>query len=112
MSRQKGYDAEALACQYLIEKGFKLLDKNYTTKAGEIDLIMQDRETLVFVEVKNRASIYFGYGFEAVDNKKQQRLTLAAKQYLVANHKYDKMPCRFDVISIDNGDIQWFCNAF
>lgn len=112
MSRDKGIIAEQKASTFLQTQGLELITKNFTGGGGEIDLVMQDAQYLVFVEVKSRKSACYGLGFETVTLRKQQRLIKAASAYLVAHKKYDKMACRFDVISIDGDEIEWIKNAF
>jgi uncharacterized protein (TIGR00252 family) len=78
---------------------------------GEIDLVMRDGATLVFVEVRYRRSDRFGAPAETVDRRKQQRLTAAANHYLQAHPTV--LPCRFDVVAVSGGDrIEWIKNAF
>ncbi len=93
---------EDLAAQYLIEKGFEILSRNYRTKIGEIDLIVRKDDFLVFVEVKTRKTKAYGQGFEAVNYKKQQTLRQVANQYL-AFEKHREKPntsMRFDVMDV------------
>ena len=84
--------------------------ENYSTRTGEIDLIVECDSVLVFVEVKRRSSDKFGQGFESVTKRKQQRIISAAKHYCVVNN-IEKL-CRFDVISIDGKEITHIENAF
>lgn len=84
---------------------------NVLCKRGELDLVMRDGDTLVFVEVRFRASARFGGAAASVDPRKQARLTAAAAYYL-QRHPIN-LPCRFDVIAIDGtGAIQWIRHAF
>lgn len=112
MSRIAGLQAEQRACDYLCQQGLQLLGKNYRCKAGEVDLIMQDGEYLVFVEVRARSYRYYGGGEYSVTLSKKRKLTKAVTHYLVSHGKYDKIPCRIDVVAIDkSGDINWIKNA-
>jgi len=111
-----GKQAERLACQYLIENGLKLVVMNYQTKAGEIDLIMRDKNSWVFVEVKYRTCYDWANAAEAVTRSKQQKIINAAKQYLQQRKIYDLVDCRFDVVAIDEemtaSKINWIPHAF
>lgn len=97
-----GDQGEALAKQYLEDKGYKILQENYRTKIGEIDLIVTKEHQLVFVEVKTRRSRNYGKGFEAVNFKKQQTLQRVATQYLAyqKNNIKSNLSMRFDVMDI------------
>ncbi|MBF0218362.1 MAG: YraN family protein [Gammaproteobacteria bacterium] len=106
-----GRTAESAACDYLCQQGLKLLERNYHGRQGEIDLIMEDAGTLVFVEVKYRSRSEFGDAAAFVTVSKQQRLIATANRYL---QRYRQPPrCRFDVIAM-NGQtgIDWIRNAF
>ena len=120
-TREQGQYTENLACEFLENKGFKLIEKNFNCKVGEIDLIMKDKEILVFVEVRYRKSNNFGSGAESITASKQLKLIKTASLYLQRHDKLNKQPARFDVISItgfigtDNIDkinIDWIENAF
>ncbi len=87
-----------MACQFLINKGHTILETNYRSGQGEIDIISLKDGILVFSEVKARNGYAFGYPEEAVDRRKQQRLRLAAIAYLES--KDSEQPMRFDVIAI------------
>jgi putative endonuclease len=113
-TKQKGDAAEDRALQHLQGKGLKLLQRNYRTPGrggGEIDLIMRDAEgTLVFIEVRKRASAKHGGAIASVTFVKQRRIVFAAQHYLL---KLRQMPpCRFDVIAVEGDDLQWFKAAF
>lgn len=89
--------------------------RNYRARLGEIDLIMQHDETLVFVEVRARRSARFGRAAETVDARKQARIVAAAQHFLQRHPEHGMRRCRFDVIAIDGGqaqDLQWLQNAF
>ena len=93
-----------------------LVSRNYRCRRGEIDLVMRDARTLVFVEVRRRRSHWFGGGLESVDLRKQTRLAAAAEHYLAAHRVGDECPCRFDVVAIDGPPrrttIEWVRDAF
>ena len=108
-----GQEAEQLARNYLEKQGLCSKDTNYRCKHGEIDLIMKDQETYVFVEVRKRKHQEFGEGAATVQHPKQHKVMQAATHYLVTNNLFNKAYCRFDVISIDEADhITWIPNAF
>ncbi|MDO8954273.1 MAG: YraN family protein [Gammaproteobacteria bacterium] len=109
MSRIIGNKKEIIALQFLHKNGLKLLTRNFHSRFGEIDLIMEDGETIVFVEVRYRRSARFGTSAESIDYHKQQRLIKTAQFYLL-RYPHNKA-CRFDVIAIDQS-LQWIRNAF
>jgi putative endonuclease len=99
-AQQLGMDAEDLAARFLVSKGYRILQRRYRTRSGEVDLIaVSGDSTLVFVEVKARRSTEFGTPAEAVHPAKQARLGRVAAEYL-ASHPAGDSPCRFDVIAI------------
>jgi putative endonuclease len=99
------------ASEYLRKKGYKILEKNYKNNFGEIDIIAMDKKTIVFVEVKMRATLKFGRPSEAVDERKQYKIRSVASFYLLRNRKSDS-PCRFDVIEVVGNEINHIENAF
>ena len=107
-----GAQAEDLACAHLERAGLKLLARNFRHPQGEIDLVMEDRDTLVFVEVRYRRSNTFGTPAETVGRHKQARLRAAAGHYLV-KHAVDRI-CRFDVVAVSNNEprVEWLRDAF
>jgi putative endonuclease len=108
---QVGADKERLACDHLQRQGLELITRNYRCRRGEIDLVMRERATLVFVEVRFRRSDRFGSAAETVDAHKQRRLAAAAAHYL--EHHPTGLPCRFDVLALDGaGRIHWIKDAF
>lgn len=102
MKRLLGSRGEDVAARYLKEKGFKILVRNFKTPLGEIDIIAEDRETLVFIEVKTRSDDSFGLPFEAVDGRKRERMRRTALLYLKNIGK--ERSSRFDVISVEMKD--------
>ena len=110
-NRETGTHYEKMAGTYLEEKGYKILTYNYRCKCGEIDIIAEDGETLVFCEVKYRASNRQGYPSEAVNHTKQRIISKSALYYITENHIED-IPCRFDVVSIGEMGIIHYENAF
>jgi putative endonuclease len=97
-SRQAGAWGEELARTYLAQKGLRFIGANWSVKGGEIDLIMRDGSTLVFVEVRLRAPTTFGEGFETVAYSKQRKIILAAQLYQQTMDWWGDI--RFDVVSI------------
>jgi putative endonuclease len=105
--------AEQLAAQYLQQQGLKLLQTNYRSRFGEIDLILQEGDTHVFVEVRLRSNAAFGGAAASIDARKQAKLLKTAQFYLSEFKRVP--PCRFDVVlmqSIDPNQIEWIKNAF
>ena len=109
-SRQRcGDAAEAQALQFLERAGLQLVEKNFRCRGGEIDLIMRAGTSLVFVEVRSRASLQFGGALASVTPAKQAKLLHAAQVYLL---RLPRLPaCRFDLVAIDRGHIQWLQNV-
>jgi putative endonuclease len=110
-----GIKGENLAVKFLKEKGYRIIARNYKTPVGEIDIIAQDGNTVVFIEVKTRADEFFGQPFEAVNKRKRQKLKNVALFYL--KRQVMEFPVRFDVLSIfyrENGkkEIEHIKDAF
>ncbi|MDL2283900.1 YraN family protein [Oxalobacter sp. OttesenSCG-928-P03] len=106
--RQTGQAGEDEALAYLQKQGLTLVERNFHCRAGEIDLIMKDRDTLVFVEVRKRSKSHFGDAAASITRAKQLRLIKTAQWYL---QKLGKMPaCRFDAVALDNDRITWLKN--
>ena len=110
-SQTIGKSGEDRAARYLMELGYELLETNYASRFGEIDLVMRDGDSVVFCEVKTRKSAAFAEGWEAVTQAKQKRLRLTAQLWLVQN---GEQPARFDVIVIytGSGHIEHMIDAF
>lgn len=109
--RAKGRDGETRAEEYLVSNGYNILEKNYRNRFGEIDIIARDGKTIVFIEVKTRNTNSHGLPVDAVDAKKQGRIGRVALSYITAK-KISNIPCRFDVLSINDNRIELFTNAF
>jgi putative endonuclease len=108
-----GAQAEQRAVQFLQKQGLKLIEQNYRSRFGEIDLIMQDGVSLVFIEVRLRRNADFGGAAASIDSHKQQRIIRTAHQYLAS--LAHNPPCRFDAVLMNDvkGDnVQWLKNAF
>jgi len=93
-----GREGEDIAADFLRKKGFRIIEKNYRTPFGEIDIIAQDKSVVVFVEVKTRSGIAFGYPFEAVNPKKREKIRKVALCFMKRQKK--EFAARFDVLSI------------
>lgn len=110
--KSTGFCYERKAAEYLLSCGCNIIERNYRCKAGEIDLIVRDGSYLVFVEVKYRSTSANGYGGEAVDFRKQNRIRKAALWYMKEHHLSFEQPCRFDVISFLGDEISIVKDAF
>jgi putative endonuclease len=107
-----GQLAEDLAASYLKQHGLKLLSSNYRCRFGEIDLIMQDGQTLVFVEVRMRSNPNFGSAAESITPAKQKKLIVTAQHYM---QQHGEKHSRFDAVimsSLSMDGIEWLRNAF
>lgn len=110
--RAKGAHYEDTAAEFLAGQGYTVLERNFQTRRGEIDLIARDGAYLVFVEVKFRSSPEHGYPEEAVDGRKQKTIRQAAVRYLYIRGLGEDTPCRFDVVSILGDEIRLIRDAF
>ena len=106
MTEPIGKKGEALAAKYYIQRGYLLLNHNYRTRMGEIDLILYKEGTLVFAEVKTRTGAMLDRPAAAVDARKQYRLVLAAQQYLQRS-PYGDATIRFDVVEVTPAGTGW-----
>jgi putative endonuclease len=105
----QGRTWEQVACKHLEQHGLTLVEANFTCKGGEIDLIMRDGASFVFVEVRQRADRTHGGAAASITPVKQARLVCAAQVYLM---RYPQLPpCRFDVVAIDGDQLDWLRNA-
>lgn len=111
---QRGAAVEAAALVHLRDAGLQLLARNVRFKGGELDLVMRDGDTTVFVEVRYRADARFGGGAASVDLRKRRKVVLAAQLYLQRHPALAKRPCRFDVIDASGMPVQlkWLRAAF
>lgn len=113
--RVDGRHGEELALEFLVGRGFKMLERNYVFERGEIDLVMEEGEEIVFVEVKARRSIRFGEPEDSVTPAKQRQLRKVAEGYLF-ERGIEGRPCRFDVVAIrlrgENVSMKHYVNAF
>jgi putative endonuclease len=110
---QRGVAGEDFACSYLQTQGLTLITRNYSCRLGEIDLIMRDKNHLVFVEVRYRGNDAYGGGVASVTLGKQRKLIRSAQFYLQTHKLTDKVACRFDVLAISGqNQVEWIKDAF
>lgn len=114
--RARGATVEAAARDYLLARGFTVVAANVSYKLGELDLVMRDGDSLVFVEVRYRRDDRFGGGAASVDWRKCRKLVRAAQLFLLKHPAWADSPCRFDVVEAD-GDpdaprLHWLRDAF
>ncbi|MFZ0218668.1 MAG: YraN family protein [Candidatus Aquirickettsiella sp.] len=124
-TKKLGNQIENLVCDYLRRQKLKLIAHNYRCRMGEIDLIMQDKAILVFIEVRYRQQHYFGSSLESVNLIKQNKIIKTAEYYLLSKQLSEKIVCRFDVVGVkpmseklynisklDSAQVEWIKNAF
>lgn len=111
--KNKGYEYEEIAKKYMLNHGYKILEQNFMSKFGEIDIIAEKNGIILFVEVKGRINTDFGYPRESVTMSKQKKIISAAKYYLFKMNR-DDISCQFDVIEIilSEKSINYIENAF
>jgi putative endonuclease len=107
-----GSAAEARALEYLQGQGLRLLARNWRCKLGELDLVMQDGETVAIIEVRSRARGEWGSAAETVGRRKQLRLVRATRLWLARRPDLAEQPLRFDVVTLDAGALDWRREAF
>ena len=105
-----GTETEGIAAAFLEKRGLRLLERNYRCRGGEIDLIMEDGGTLVFVEVRLRRNESFGGAAASITAHKQDKLLHAAQHYL--QRLASQPPCRFDAVLSDGERLEWIKDAF
>ena len=114
--QSRGAASETAALLFLQSRGLRLLDRNAQVRGGELDLVMRDGDTVVFVEVRYRDSGAYGGGAASVDTGKRRRLVRAAQLYLAHNPRLANAPCRFDVVAASGDPAQpkldWLRDAF
>lgn len=113
--RAQGKEAEKLAQEFLVSRGLKLVEANYYCRLGELDLVMRDKDSLVFVEVRLRRNPDFGSAAESVTRNKQDKLWRAALHFMASRPDLASLPVRFDVIALSDmriDDSCWIKNAF
>lgn len=114
LTQTQGQLGEDKALDYLKQQGLKCLTRNYTCRLGEIDLIMMEKECIVFIEVRLRKNESYGGGIGSITPSKKNKIIKTAMSYLISKKLYEQYPLRFDVISIDGplGKVTWIQNAF
>ena len=110
--RQTGATYELKAEEYLLGNGYKILERNFRNRSGEIDLIAKKDGVIRFVEVKYRTTSDFGSPLEAVDARKQNQIRKVAMYYLMKNKLSEWTPCQFDVIAFEGEEMTHIENAF
>ncbi len=115
--RAHGASAERTAAHFLQTQGLNILQRNYQCKVGELDIVAEEGDCLVFVEVRQRSHSRYGGALGSVDVRKQQRLARAASHFLLKHPQWQSSPCRFDVIALQRPqspleECQWVRNAF
>lgn len=112
-TRERGRAGEDRAAAFLIDHGVEILERNVTCAGAELDLVVREGETIVFVEVRGRSRDDHGHPFETVDARKQGRLRRGATAWLVARDLWERVAVRFDVIAlVGDEDPQWLRDAF
>lgn len=94
-----GFDGEKIACEYLKDKGYRILTRNYHSRFGEIDIVAQDKKTLVFVEVKTRSNTQYGTALEAINFYKLRKI-IKTSQFYINQFKLGDVDYRFDAIEV------------
>jgi putative endonuclease len=114
MTQKIGEEAEQKALDYLTKQGLNLVARNYRCRLGEIDLVMNDRVHLIFIEVRARATSDFGGGLASITYAKRQKIIKTTSHYLLTQNIKEQQPVRFDVVSIDGpaGRLIWIKDAF
>lgn len=110
--RALGSEKELLAANYLKNLGLNVINMNFRCKTGEIDIVAEDGDYLVFCEVKYRKSTGYGSPIEAVNTSKQNKIRQVARFYLIKNQIPQNKPIRFDVIGILGDHITYIKDAF
>ncbi len=108
---EKGFKGEEIVQQFLLERGYRILERNFRFHHREVDIIASKEDILVFVEVKARSDDDFGRGFEAISDVKKRNIISVARYYTQKNRLYD-YNVRFDVASLDRGTLQYYENAY
>lgn len=115
-SQQLGQDAESIAFEYLLKQGLIPITRNFRSKRAEIDLIMRDKQYIVFIEVRFRTNLEYGLPSESVTLSKQKRIIQAALCFLQQKNWLHQYACRFDIVGLQpinsNLSIKWQKNAF
>lgn len=114
--RQLGNQSESLAKKFLAQNGYTVVRTNFSCSQGEIDLIVRDKQMLIFAEVRSKTNQHYGEPLETVNWKKQQKIKKTAQYFLYHHQEMQQYYCRFDVISIvwqdGAANLQWIPDAF
>lgn len=111
--QRSGNKAEDAVLVEAKSHGLRLVERNYQTRQGELDLLVTDGESLIVIEVRYRARQDFGSAIESVTSVKQRRIIAATKGFLMRHPQWNNAPIRFDVVGVDpNGRLNWVENAF
>lgn len=114
-NRARGDAAESYAREWLEARGLRHVESNYHCRLGEIDLVMREKDVLVFVEVRLRKHNRYGGAAASVDSTKQRKLLNTARHYISARRVSARQTCRFDVLAVEPGsdgwEIDWLQNA-
>ena len=105
-TREIGNKYEDKSVETLVREAYKILERNYQNRFGEIDIIAEKNKELVFIEVKNRKTSKFGYGYEAVDRRKIMKI-LKLANYYIQSKKYQDYKIRFDCMSYLGDELDW-----
>lgn len=111
-TRRRGAQKEEQVCAYLLSRGVKIVERNFRSRLGEIDIIGYDGAYLVFFEVKYRAGHSKGSAAEAVGFAKQRKICQVADYYRMLHHCAEDTPLRFDVVAVDADKVNWIKNAY
>jgi putative endonuclease len=109
--REIGVEGEDMAVKTLKKKGYKIIEKNYRSKFGEIDIVAEEKGYIVFIEVKRRTTGSFGGSFDAIDRKKKEHMIRSAQYYLKSRKCFERK-ARFDVVGIDGNELKIIQHAF
>jgi putative endonuclease len=96
---ERGRQAEQAAADYVASKGYRILTRNFKTRRGEIDIVAEKENVLIFIEVRSRQGVDFGLPQETVNRKKRQKIRMTAAQYLKQYQALERL-CRFDVVGV------------
>ncbi len=111
-TRSIGNEYEEEAVKALINAGYDIIDRNFYSKNGELDIVAMNEDYLCFVEVRFKSSAKHGHPAESVDLRKQKRIIQTARYYLYTNGFTEDTPCRFDVVSISDDELNIIKDAF
>jgi putative endonuclease len=112
LAKEVGTHFENQALTYLNSQGLKPVCQNFNCKLGELDLVMLENETLIFIEVRYRTQIGYGSATESITPAKQKKIRRTAQYFLLTHPEFQHHSCRIDVIAIDKDQINWIKNAF